>query len=48
MYNLRKKLGKIIDRLSAIGMGVTLILMFVTAIDTILRKTSNFALLGSP
>ncbi len=47
MYNLRKKLGKIIDRLSAIGMGVTLILMFVTAIDTILRKTSNFALLGS-
>lgn len=47
MYKVREKIGKIIDFLSSIGMGVTFILMIVTAIDTILRKTSNMALLGS-
>lgn len=44
---VRKNIGKIIDILSAIGMGVTFILMIVTAADTILRKAFSVALLGS-
>ena len=47
MYNLRKRIGKFIDVLSSIGMAVTFILMFITAIDTILRKTSSMAIIGS-
>lgn len=47
MEKVRKRVGKIIDFLSGVGMAVTLLLMIITAADTILRKTINVALLGS-
>ena len=47
MENIRKHLGKFINALSAIGMAVTFILMFITTVDVVLRKVSNISVRGS-
>ena len=47
MYTVRKKLGKLINALSAGGMAVTFVLMCITTLDVILRKVSTISVRGS-
>ncbi len=47
MEKVRKNLGKVVNALSAVGMVVTFVLMFITTIDVILRKVSDLSVRGS-
>ncbi len=47
MNNIRNQVGRLIKSASYLGMAITFVLVWITTIDVILRKVSNFSILGS-
>jgi TRAP-type C4-dicarboxylate transport system permease small subunit len=47
LKELREKVGRLIKAASYLGMAITFLLVWITTIDVILRKVSNFSILGS-
>jgi TRAP-type C4-dicarboxylate transport system permease small subunit len=47
MNNIRNQVGRWIKAASYLGMAITFVLVWITTIDVVLRKVSNFSILGS-
>ena len=47
MLKIRTYLGSFIGKLTYIAMAITLFLVFMTTLDVVLRKVSNYSFLGS-
>jgi TRAP-type C4-dicarboxylate transport system permease small subunit len=47
LNNIRNQVGRLIKAASYLGMAITFVLVWITTVDVVLRKVSNFSILGS-